>query len=144
MRSQQEFAAMSEQSSKTLSLLLASAAAISLLVGGIGIMNIMLVSVTERTREIGIRMAIGAKGKHVLFQFLIEAIALSALGGVLGIVLGVGASAVVASKGGLPVHVSPASIGLAFGFSAAIGIFFGFYPARKASRLDPIDALRYE
>ena len=144
MRSQQEFAAMSEQSSKTLSLLLASAAAISLLVGGIGIMNIMLVSVTERTREIGIRMAIGAKGKHVLFQFLIEAIALSALGGVLGIVLGVGASAVVASKGGLPVHVSPASIGLAFGFSAAIGIFFGFYPARKASRLDPIEALRYE
>jgi putative ABC transport system permease protein len=144
MRSQQEFAAMSEQSSKTLSLLLASAAAISLLVGGIGIMNIMLVSVTERTREIGIRMAIGAKGKHVLFQFLIEAIALSALGGVLGIVLGVGASAVVASRGGLPVHVSPASIGLAFGFSAAIGIFFGFYPARMASRLDPIDALRYE
>jgi putative ABC transport system permease protein len=144
MRSQQEFAAMSEQSSKTLSLLLASAAAISLLVGGIGIMNIMLVSVTERTREIGIRMAIGAKGKHVLYQFLIEAIALSALGGILGIVLGVGASAVVASKGGLPVHVSPASIGLAFGFSAAIGIFFGFYPARKASRLDPIEALRYE
>jgi putative ABC transport system permease protein len=144
MRSQQEFAAMSEQSSKTLSLLLASAAAISLLVGGIGIMNIMLVSVTERTREIGIRMAIGAKGKHVLFQFLIEAIALSALGGLLGIVLGVGASAVVASRGGLPVHVSPASIGLAFGFSAAIGIFFGFYPARKASRLDPIEALRYE
>jgi putative ABC transport system permease protein len=144
MRSQQEFAAMSEQSSKTLSLLLASAAAISLLVGGIGIMNIMLVSVTERTREIGIRMAIGAKGTHVLYQFLIEAIALSALGGILGIVLGVGASAVVASKGGLPVHVSPASIGLAFGFSAAIGIFFGFYPARKASRLDPIEALRYE
>jgi putative ABC transport system permease protein len=142
MRSQQEFAAMSEQSSKTLSLLLASAAAISLLVGGIGIMNIMLVSVTERTREIGIRMAIGAKGNHVLFQFLIEAIALSALGGILGIVLGVGASALVAAKGGLPVHVSPASIGLAFGFSAAIGIFFGFYPARKASRLDPIEALR--
>jgi len=144
MRSQQEFAAMSEQSSKTLSLLLASAAAISLLVGGIGIMNIMLVSVTERTREIGIRMAIGAKGNHVLFQFLIEAIALSALGGILGILVGVGASAIVASKGGLPVHVSPASIGLAFGFSAAIGIFFGFYPARKASRLDPIEALRYE
>jgi putative ABC transport system permease protein len=144
MRSQQEFAAMSEQSSKTLSLLLASAAAISLLVGGIGIMNIMLVSVTERTREIGIRMAIGAKGNHVLVQFLIEAIALSALGGILGILVGVGASAIVASKGGLPVHVSPASIGLAFGFSAAIGIFFGFYPARKASRLDPIEALRYE
>jgi putative ABC transport system permease protein len=144
MRSQQEFAAMSEQSSKTLSLLLASAAAISLLVGGIGIMNIMLVSVTERTREIGIRMAIGAKGTHVLVQFLIEAVTLAVLGGVIGIALGIGASAIVSSKGGLPVHVSPASIGLAFGFSAAIGIFFGFYPARKASRLDPIDALRYE
>jgi putative ABC transport system permease protein len=144
MRSQQEFAAMSEQSSKTLSLLLASAAAISLLVGGIGIMNIMLVSVTERTREIGIRMAIGAKGTHVLVQFLIEAVTLSVFGGLIGIALGIGASAVVSSKAGLPVHVSPASIALAFGFSAAIGIFFGFYPARKASRLDPIDALRYE
>ncbi len=144
MRSQQEFAAMSAQSSKTLSLLLASAAAISLLVGGIGIMNIMLVSVTERTREIGIRMAIGAKGNHVLFQFLIEAITLSVFGGVIGIALGIAASSIVSSKGGLPVHVSPASIGLAFGFSAAIGIFFGFYPARKASRLDPIEALRYE
>jgi putative ABC transport system permease protein len=144
MRSQKEFAAMSEQSSKTLSLLLASAAAISLLVGGIGIMNIMLVSVTERTREIGIRMAIGAKGTHVLVQFLIEAVTLAVLGGLIGIALGIGASAIVSSKGGLPVHVSPASIALAFGFSAAIGIFFGFYPARKASRLDPIDALRYE
>ncbi|MGH9441099.1 MAG: ABC transporter permease [Thermoanaerobaculia bacterium] len=144
MRSQQEFAQMSEQSSKTLSLLLASAAAISLLVGGIGIMNIMLVSVTERTREIGIRMAIGAKGAHVLVQFLIEAVTLAVFGGVIGIAAGIGASAIVSSKGGLPVHVSPASILLAFGFSAAIGIFFGFYPARKASRLDPIDALRYE
>ena len=144
MRSQQEFAQMSEQSSKTLSLLLASAAAISLLVGGIGIMNIMLVSVTERTREIGIRMAIGAKGNHVLVQFLIEAITLAVFGGLIGIAVGIGASEVVKAKAGLPVHVSPASIALAFGFSAAIGIFFGFYPARKASRLDPIDALRYE
>jgi putative ABC transport system permease protein len=144
MRSQQEFAAMSEQSSKTLSLLLASAAAISLLVGGIGIMNIMLVSVTERTREIGIRMAIGAKGAHVLLQFLIEAITLAVFGGAIGVGLGIAASAIVSKKGALPVHVSPASIALAFGFSAAIGIFFGFYPARKASRLDPIDALRYE
>jgi putative ABC transport system permease protein len=144
MRSQQEFAAMSEQSSKTLSLLLASAAAISLLVGGIGIMNIMLVSVTERTREIGIRMAIGAKGTHVLVQFLIEAVTLAVFGGLIGIAVGIGASEVVSKRGGLPVHVSPASIALAFGFSAAIGIFFGFYPARKASRLDPIDALRYE
>jgi putative ABC transport system permease protein len=144
MRSQQEFAAMSEQSSKTLSMLLASAAAISLLVGGIGIMNIMLVSVTERTREIGIRMAIGAKGSHVLVQFLIEAITLAVFGGLIGIGLGVGASTVVSKKANLPVHIAPESILLAFGFAAAIGIFFGFYPARKASRLDPIDALRYE
>ncbi len=144
MRSQQEFAQMSEQSSKTLSLLLGSAAAISLVVGGIGIMNIMLVSVTERTREIGIRLAIGAKGKHVLVQFLMEAIALAVSGGIIGIALGVLASEFVSRKGGLPARVSPESIVLAFGFSAAIGVFFGFYPARKASRLDPIDALRYE
>ncbi|HKB72153.1 MAG TPA: ABC transporter permease [Thermoanaerobaculia bacterium] len=144
MRSQQEFAAMSEQSSKTLSMLLASAAAISLLVGGIGIMNIMLVSVTERTREIGIRMAIGAKGSHVLVQFLIEAITLAVFGGLIGIGLGVGASTFVSKKAGLPVHIAPESIALAFGFAAGIGIFFGFYPARKASRLDPIEALRYE
>jgi len=144
MRSQQEFAAMSEQSSQTLSMLLASAAAISLLVGGIGIMNIMLVSVTERTREIGIRMAIGAKGSHVLVQFLIEAITLAVLGGLIGIGLGVGASTIVSKKANLPVHIAPQSILLAFGFAAAIGIFFGFYPARKASRLDPIDALRFE
>ncbi|HET7451535.1 MAG TPA: ABC transporter permease [Thermoanaerobaculia bacterium] len=144
MRSQQEFAAMSEQSSQTLSLLLASAAAISLLVGGIGIMNIMLVSVTERTREIGIRMAIGAKGSHVLVQFLIEAITLAVFGGLIGVGLGVGASTIVSKKANLPVHIAPESILLAFGFAAAIGIFFGFYPARKASRLDPIDALRYE
>jgi putative ABC transport system permease protein len=144
MRSQQEFAQMSEQSSKTLSVLLASAAAISLLVGGIGIMNIMLVSVTERTREIGIRRAIGAKGRHVLMQFLIEAVTLAVCGGVIGVGLGIVASNVVSAKGGLPIHVSPGAIALAFGFSAAIGIFFGFYPARKAARLDPIEALRYE
>jgi putative ABC transport system permease protein len=144
MRSQQEFAAMSEQSSKTLSMLLASAAAISLLVGGIGIMNIMLVSVTERTREIGIRMAIGAKGSHVLIQFLIEAITLAVFGGLIGVGLGVGASSFVSKKANLPVHIAPEAIALAFGFAAAIGIFFGFYPARKASRLDPIEALRYE
>jgi putative ABC transport system permease protein len=144
MRSQEEIASQASQMSKTLSMLLASVAAISLLVGGIGIMNIMLVSVTERTREIGIRMAIGAKGRHVLFQFLIEAITLSVVGGGIGVALGVTASRVIATKAGWPVLIDPKSVALAFGFAAAIGIFFGFYPARKASRLDPIEALRYE
>ncbi len=144
IRSQQEIAQTADQTSKTLSLLLASAASISLLVGGIGIMNIMLVSVTERTREIGIRMAIGAKGRDVLTQFLIEALTLSVAGGGIGIALGIGASRVLAWKAGWPVLLSPSAVLLAFGFSAAIGIFFGYYPARKASRLDPIEALRYE
>ena len=144
IRSQQEIAATADETSRTLSVLLASAASISLLVGGIGIMNIMLVSVTERTREIGIRMAIGAKGRDILLQFLIEALALSIGGGVIGISLGVGASRFLAWKAHWPIMLSPAAIALAFGFSAAIGIFFGFYPARKASRLDPIEALRYE
>jgi putative ABC transport system permease protein len=124
--------------------LLASAASISLLVGGIGIMNIMLVSVTERTREIGVRMAIGAKGRDILTQFLIEALTLSVAGGAIGIALGMGASRILAWKARWPILLSPAAVILAFGFSAAIGIFFGFYPARKASRLDPIEALRYE
>ncbi|HVT46051.1 MAG TPA: ABC transporter permease [Thermoanaerobaculia bacterium] len=144
MRSQEEIAAGAAETSRTLSLLLGSVAAISLLVGGIGIMNIMLVSVTERTREIGIRMAIGAKGRHVLLQFLLEAMILSASGGALGILLGIGASRLVTRLAGWPVAVSPEAVALAFGFAAFIGIFFGFYPARKASRLDPIDALRYE
>ena len=144
MRSQEEIASQANQMSKTLSMLLASVAAISLLVGGIGIMNIMLVSVTERTREIGIRMAIGAKGRHVLFQFLIEAITLSVVGGAIGVALGVSASQIIATKAGWPVLIDPRSVATAFGFAAAIGIFFGFYPARKASRLDPIEALRYE
>jgi putative ABC transport system permease protein len=144
IRSQQEIAQTADETSRTLSVLLASAASISLLVGGIGIMNIMLVSVTERTREIGIRMAIGAKGRDILTQFLIEAVTLSAAGGAIGIGLGVGASRFLAWKAHWPVLLSPGAIGLAFGFSAAIGIFFGFYPARKASRLDPIEALRYE
>jgi len=144
IRSQQEIAQTADQTSKTLSLLLASAASISLLVGGIGIMNIMLVSVTERTREIGIRMAIGAKGRDILTQFLIEALTLSIAGGAIGVTLGIAASRILAWKAQWPIVLSPGAIGLAFGFSAAIGVFFGFYPARKASRLDPIEALRYE
>ncbi len=144
MRSQEEIASTSAQMSKTLSILLGSAAAISLLVGGIGIMNIMLVSVTERTREIGIRLAIGAKGKHVLLQFLLEAMALSIVGGVIGVALGILTPYLVSRLSQLPTDVSASSVLLAFGFAAAIGIFFGYYPARKASRLDPIDALRYE
>jgi putative ABC transport system permease protein len=144
IRSQQEIAQTADETSKTLSVLLASAASISLLVGGIGIMNIMLVSVTERTREIGIRMAIGAKGRDILTQFLIEALTLSIAGGAIGIALGMGASRVLAWKAQWPILLSPAAVALAFGFSGAIGVFFGFYPARKASRLDPIEALRYE
>jgi putative ABC transport system permease protein len=144
IRSQQEIAQTADETSRTLSVLLASAASISLLVGGIGIMNIMLVSVTERTREIGIRMAIGAKGRDILTQFLVEALTLSIAGGGIGILLGVGASKFLAWKAQWNVALPPESILLAFGFSAAIGVFFGFYPARKASRLDPIEALRYE
>jgi putative ABC transport system permease protein len=144
MHSQEEFAATSAQASRTLSILLGSAAAISLLVGGIGIMNIMLVSVTERTREIGIRLAIGAKGRHVLLQFLLEAIALSVVGGAIGVALGILAPYLVTRFAGMPTIVSTGSVLLAFAFAGAIGVFFGFYPARKASRLDPIDALRYE
>jgi putative ABC transport system permease protein len=144
IRSQQEIAQTANETSRTLSILLASAASISLLVGGIGIMNIMLVSVTERTREIGIRMAIGAKGRDILTQFLVEALTLSIAGGVIGIVLGVAASRLLAWKAQWNIALPPESILLAFGFSAAIGVFFGFYPARKASRLDPIEALRYE
>jgi putative ABC transport system permease protein len=133
-----------EQSSKVMTLLLGAIASVSLLVGGIGIMNIMLVSVTERTREIGIRMAIGAKTWDIRLQFLIEALALSLMGGVLGIIIGVSASMIISSASGWPTIVSPLSIVLAFGFSGIVGIFFGFYPAYKASLLNPIDALRYE
>ena len=117
---------------------------IALLVGGIGIMNIMLVSVTERTREIGIRMAVGARGRDILLQFLIEAVALSSTGGLLGILSGVGGAKLITMIKQWPTLVSPNSIIIAFAFSAAVGVFFGFYPARKASQLDPIDALRYE
>jgi putative ABC transport system permease protein len=144
IRSQQEIAQAADETSSQMSALLAAIASISLLVGGIGIMNIMLVSVTERTREIGIRMAIGAKGRDILTQFLIEALTLSVAGGILGILLGVGVSRVLAVRQQWPISIPPAAVLLAFGFAAAIGVFFGFYPARKASRLDPIEALRYE
>ncbi len=124
--------------------LLGAIAAISLLVGGIGIMNIMLVSVTERTREIGIRMAVGARSADILSQFLIEAVTLSMLGGLIGIIIGIIGSYIFARASSWPAIIDPTAIALALGFSAAVGIFFGFYPAYKASRLHPIDALRYE
>jgi putative ABC transport system permease protein len=133
-----------EESSRIMTILLAAVASVSLLVGGIGIMNIMLVSVTERTREIGLRMAVGARGKDILTQFLVEAITLSLIGGFIGIVLGVTGAYLVGEFAGWATKLSPESIVLAVGFSAAIGIFFGFYPARKASKLLPIQALRYE
>jgi putative ABC transport system permease protein len=127
-----------------MAILLGSVASVSLLVGGIGIMNIMLVSVTERTREIGIRMAVGAKEKDILLQFLVEAVVLSLIGGIIGIVLGVGLSTAVAMFSQFKTSVSLYSVLLSFLFSAAVGIFFGFYPAKKAAGMDPISALRYE
>jgi putative ABC transport system permease protein len=144
VRSQTEIANAAESTTQVLTILLASIASISLLVGGIGIMNIMLVSVTERTREIGIRMSIGARGRDILFQFLIEAIVLSVFGGTIGVIIGVSASELISVLAGWPTVVSAMSVGMAFLFSAAVGIFFGFYPARKAAMLNPIDALRYE
>ena len=144
VRNLKDMADQAAQASKVMTILLASIASVSLLVGGIGIMNIMLVSVTERTREIGIRIAIGATEEDVQRQFLIEAFTLSAIGGAIGIVFGVAASYIISNQAHWPVLVSPTSIVVAAVFSMAIGIFFGFYPARKASRLDPIDALRYE
>ena len=144
VRNQQEIAEAVTATSKIMTVLLGAIASVSLLVGGIGIMNIMLVSVTERTREIGIRMAIGARGFDILLQFLIEAVTLSVIGGIAGIALGIGASQILASQMNWPVLVSNSSVIAAFVFSGAVGIFFGFYPARKASRLDPIDALRFE
>jgi len=144
MRNQQEIAEARNAATETMTALLAGVAVISLIVGGIGIMNIMLVSVTERTREIGIRMAVGARGRDILLQFLIEAVTLSSIGGLLGIGLGVGGAKLLTSIKQWATLVSPESVVIAFVFSAAVGIFFGFYPARKASRLDPIEALRYE
>jgi len=124
--------------------LLLSVAAISLLVGGIGIMNILLVSVTERTREIGVRMAVGAKSRHILLQFLVEATALSMVGGIIGALVGIGAATIISRLASWPTLVSPPAVMGAILFSGAVGIFFGFYPARKAASLDPIQALRYE
>jgi putative ABC transport system permease protein len=139
-----EMAAASQQGTQTLTTLLASVAAVSLLVGGIGIMNIMLVSVTERTKEIGLRMAVGAKPSNILLQFLVEALSLSVAGGVIGIGLGVFAADSMATRFGWPMLVRPDIVAVAVGFSGLIGVGFGLYPARKASLLDPIDALRYE
>ncbi|OIP66007.1 MAG: multidrug ABC transporter substrate-binding protein [Nitrospirae bacterium CG_4_9_14_3_um_filter_53_35] len=133
-----------EQSAKVMTLLLGAIASVSLLVGGIGIMNIMLVSVTERTREIGIRMAVGAKTWDIRMQFMVEAIILSFIGGVAGVMIGISGSKILSMLAGWPTVISPLAIILAFGFSGLVGVFFGFYPAYKASLLDPIDALRYE
>jgi putative ABC transport system permease protein len=144
VRNQQEIAEAATATTKTMTVLLGAIAGVSLIVGGIGIMNIMLVSVTERTREIGIRLAVGAHGRDVLTQFLIEAIILSVMGGALGVLLGVGASQLVSKLNNWPVLVSTSAIFGAVAFSAAIGVFFGYYPARKAAQLDPIEALRYE
>jgi putative ABC transport system permease protein len=144
LRNLSEVLAAREESSRIMTLLLAAVASVSLLVGGIGIMNIMLVSVTERTREIGLRMAVGARGRDILAQFLVEAVTLALIGGLLGILLGVGGSYLIAHLAEWRVELRPDSVLLAVGFSAAVGVFFGFYPARKASRLLPIEALRYE
>jgi putative ABC transport system permease protein len=144
VRSQVEIAQAATATSKTMTLLLGAIAGVSLIVGGIGIMNIMLVSVTERTREIGIRLAVGAHGHEIQLQFLTEAIVLSALGGTIGILVGIGASELLSRLNNWPTLVSTTAVVVAFFFSAAVGVVFGYYPARKASLLDPIDALHYE
>ncbi|MBI4421590.1 MAG: ABC transporter permease, partial [Gemmatimonadetes bacterium] len=144
IRNRAEFLSAFQQTTQTFTFLLAGIAAVSLLVGGIGIMNIMLVSVTERTREIGTRKALGATRGNIMLQFLIEAVVLCLLGGTMGILLGAGGAVALAKLARWNTLVSPASIALAFGFSAAVGIVFGLWPARRAAKLDPIDALRYE
>jgi len=144
VRNLNDMARASETTSRLMASLLLAVASISLLVGGVGIMNILLVSVTERTREIGIRMAVGAKGRHILLQFLVEAISLSLAGGLAGVLLGVAAARLVSRLAGWPTLLSPGAMMGSLLFSAAVGVFFGFYPARKAARMDPIAALRYE
>jgi putative ABC transport system permease protein len=144
VRTMDEIASVRRETTQTMTALLASIAGVSLLVGGIGIMNIMLVSVTERTREIGLRMAIGARGRDVLLQFLVEAVVLSVFGGSIGIALGFGLSQGLTYWLAWPTAVSANAVAIAFGFAAATGVFFGFYPARKAAALDPIEALRFE
>ncbi|MBI3398681.1 MAG: ABC transporter permease [Deltaproteobacteria bacterium] len=144
VRNLTEILAATEQAAKIMSILLGSIASVSLIVGGIGIMNIMLVSVTERTREIGIRMAVGARGWDILMQFLIEAVVLAVIGGCIGIMLGIAGSWLISHFAGWEIAISPMTILLSFGFSAAVGVFFGFYPARKASLLAPVECLRYE
>jgi putative ABC transport system permease protein len=144
VRDMTEFAEAAQEANKTMTLLLAGIAAVSLIVGGIGIMNIMLVSVTERTREIGIRMAVGAKGRHILLQFLLEAIVLTMIGGLVGVGLGTGAAKLFSQLMEWPTQLGMESYAIAVGFSTLVGILFGFYPAWRASRLDPIEALRYE
>jgi putative ABC transport system permease protein len=144
LRNLSDVLAAQEASSRVLALLLAAIASVSLIVGGIGIMNIMLVSVTERTREIGLRMAVGARGRDILLQFLVEAVTLALIGGIVGIALGYAASLAVGHFAGWRTEMNPAAVLVAFGFAGAIGVFFGFYPARKAARLAPIDALRHE
>jgi putative ABC transport system permease protein len=144
VRNLAETFAAQEESSRTMTLLLGAIASVSLLVGGIGIMNIMLVSVTERTREIGLRMAVGARSRDILGQFLIEAVTLALIGGILGILFGVGGSTLIAMLANWSTLITPTSVAVAFGSAALIGIFFGYYPAHKAAFLDPIEALRYE